>query len=98
MRLGERGDLARLRDAADAVGVELDVVHGARLDQFAETVERELVLAAGDRNAAEALQLRVAVDVVGDDRLFEPAQVETARAAAACAWRSRDSSPCRRRP
>ena len=32
VRLGQRGDLARLREAADAVGVELDVVDRARFD------------------------------------------------------------------
>ena len=34
------------------------------------------MLAAGDRNSAVALQFRVAVHVVGNHRLFEPAQVE----------------------
>ena len=50
--LGQGRDLARLGEAADAVGVELDVVDGARLQQLAEAVQRELVLAAGDGDAA----------------------------------------------
>ena len=76
MRLGQRGDFARLGEAADAVGVELDVIHRARLDEFAEAVEREFVFAAGNGDAPESSQFRVAVDVVGNHRFFEPAQIE----------------------
>ena len=55
IRLGQRGDLARLGDAADAVGVELDVVQRAGLEQVAKTVSRVFVLAAGDGDAAVAI-------------------------------------------
>ena len=74
--LGQRRDLAGLRDAADAVGVELDDVERARLEQVAELVQREGVLAAGDGDAAVALEGGVALQVVRNHRLFEPAQVE----------------------
>ena len=50
--LGQGGDLARLADAADAVGVELDVVEGVGFEQLAEAEDGELVLAAGDGDAA----------------------------------------------
>ena len=36
---GQRGNLARLGDAADAVGVELDVVERAGFEQVAEAIE-----------------------------------------------------------
>ena len=67
---------ARLADAADAVGVELDVVERIVFEQFAKAEDGELVLAAGDGDAAIALQLLVAARVVGDHRLFEPAEIE----------------------
>ena len=53
--LGEGGDFARLADAADAVGVELDVVERVGFEQFAEAEDGELVLAAGDGHAARRL-------------------------------------------
>ena len=46
VRLGERGDLAGLRQAADSIGVELDVVHRTGFEQLAETVQGEFVLSA----------------------------------------------------
>ena len=55
--LGQGGDLARLADAADAVGVELDVVERIGLEQLAEAEDGELVLAARDGDAAVGLQL-----------------------------------------
>src|ERR1017187_3416825 len=73
---GERLHLAGLGDAADAIGVELDVVHRFGFQQVAEAVAGELVLAAGDGNAAEGLECDIAADVVGDHRFFEPAKVE----------------------
>ena len=74
--LGQRGDFARLADAADAVGVELDVIHGASLYQFAKTVEGEFVFAAGNGNSPVGLQFCITVNVIRDHRLFQPAQMK----------------------
>jgi len=49
--LRKRSDLPRLRDAADSIGIELNVIQRPGLQQFAETVEREFVLASGNGNA-----------------------------------------------
>ena len=48
MRFGQRGDLTGLSQAADAVGVELDVVHRARFQQLTKTIKGKFVLATGD--------------------------------------------------
>ena len=48
--LGKRGNLTRLGDAADAVGVELDVIDSTRFEQVPKAMYRELMLASRDRN------------------------------------------------
>ena len=98
IRLGQRRNLARLRDAAHAVRVELDVVDRARLQQIAKSVQRELVLAAGNRDFARRISARHIRGCRPESPALPASEDETVRAAAACAWRSRASSPCRRRP
>src|SRR3954464_2063641 len=44
MRLGEHSNLARLANAPDPIGVELNVVNGPGIDQIAESVNGEFVL------------------------------------------------------
>ena len=71
---GQRVDLLRGRDAADPVGVVLDHADRLRIQQLPEAEKRELVLAARDRDRP-GIQLGIAVDVVGDHRLFQPARL-----------------------
>ncbi len=74
--LAQGVDLVRGRDAAHAVGVVLNHAHRFLVEQLLEAVKRELVFTARDRDAGELVELGVAVDVVGDHRLFEPARFE----------------------
>ncbi|SQC39956.1 Uncharacterised protein [Clostridium sporogenes] len=75
VRLAQRVDLVRHRDPADAVRVVLHDRHGLAVEQLLEAVQREFVLAAGDRDARQPVQLRVAVEVVRDHRFFQPARL-----------------------
>jgi hypothetical protein len=46
MGFGQGGDFAGLRDAAHAVGIELDVIDRPRFQQVAEAVKREFMFTA----------------------------------------------------
>ena len=69
-------DLARLGDPPGAVNVQLDNVHRPALDQLAEAVAGELVLAAGDERVDLSRNLSIAGHIVGHHRFFDPGQVE----------------------
>src|ERR1700687_1524016 len=74
--LGQGGNLAGLGEAAEAIGIELDVVQRAGLEQVTETVGGELVFAACDWNAPIRLQFSVTVHIIRNDRLFQPSQLK----------------------
>ena len=74
MRFGEGGNFAGLRDAADTVGIELDVIERMSLQQLTKSVKGKLVFASGDRNAPIGFQFRVTENVIGDYRLLQPSQ------------------------
>src|SRR5579863_1078997 len=76
MRFCEGGNFAGLRDAAHAIGIKLDVIERMRLEQLTKSVKRELMFSARDRNTSVGLQLRVAMDVVGDHGLFQPSEMK----------------------
>src|SRR5260370_34443739 len=75
-RLRKGRNLTRLADSANTVCVELDIVERIRLQQIAETKDRELMLAASNRYTAVSFQLLVSTSVVGDDRLFQPSKMK----------------------
>jgi hypothetical protein len=54
----------------------LDVVECVGFEQFAEAEDGGLVFSAGNRNPAKVLQFLAAARVIGDDRLFKPADTE----------------------
>ena len=60
VRLGHRGDLARLPESAAVREIGLDDVAGASRDQLAELVLANQALAGGDRDVRLAGDLRVA--------------------------------------
>ena len=69
-------NFVRLRDSAYAIGIELDVIDSTLVEEFTKSVNGKFVLAARDWNSSIGLQFRVAADIVGNDRLFQPAQVK----------------------
>src|SRR5580704_938035 len=76
MGLCEGGDFAGLRDAAHAVGVELDVIESVRIQQLTESVKGEFMLSARDGNSPVGLQLCVTMDVLWDYGLFQPSEMK----------------------
>ena len=76
VRLSESGNLARLSDSAHAIGIKLNVIQRTSLQQISESKQGEFVLASSNRDAAVRLQLSIALDVVRDDRLFQPAKLK----------------------
>src|SRR5256885_16400069 len=76
MRFGERSNLARLADASNPIGVELNVVNRFGVDQIAESVNAEFVLASCNGNWRSSPQLGIAMNVIRYDRLLEPAQIK----------------------
>ena len=55
--LGQGGDFSGLGDAADTIGVKLNVIHAFILDEFAEAPEREFMLAAGNGDTVGGFEL-----------------------------------------
>src|SRR5215472_7329207 len=73
---GKGSDFASLGEATDAIGVELYVVKSARLEQLSKSIEGEFVLSACYWNVRTGFQLGIPMNVIGNDRFFEPPQVE----------------------
>ena len=96
-RLGQVRDLQPGRDPADAGDVDLDDAGRAAVEVLAELRDRVHRLADRDRDRGGAREAHVALDVVGRERLLEPAEVEPVEAAARGGWpRSRSSTGWRR--
>ena len=74
--LGQVRDLEPGRDAADARDVDLHDVAGLRAHIVGELADRVERLADRDRQRALRRKLRVALQVVGRQRLLEPADAE----------------------
>src|SRR5690606_12142418 len=74
--LGHVRDLEPRRDAADAAGIDLDDRTGVTLEILAEMQVRIKALADGDGDRGVLAEAAVALDVVGAERLLEPADVE----------------------
>ena len=75
MRLGDRGDLAHLEQAADDADVGLDDVGAARRSAGQELEAAVEHLAGGERAPSLRLQLGPGGDVLGPDRLLEEQRV-----------------------
>src|ERR1700734_3223594 len=73
---GQGRDFAGLRNAAHPVGIELDVIERVSFQQVSESVKRELMFAARDRNSSAGFQLGITVDVFGNYGLFQPAKIK----------------------
>src|SRR2546425_5004150 len=79
-RLRESADLQCLGDSSDTVHVGLEDVDGAQLDQLPDLPLRVQVLAAAPAlPRAAPLQLRVPREVVREERLLDPGEVELAK-------------------
>ena len=74
-RLGQRGDLLALQQAAGATQVELDDRGRPGLEHPGELVLRGQSLAGGDRHRALGATCAMCADVVGRHRLLEPQRV-----------------------
>ena len=72
----QRRDLEIGRDAADPDHVRLDEVAGAAREIVAELLERVDVLADRERGPDALAELRMGVDVVGEQRLLDPVRRE----------------------
>ena len=81
VRLGHRADLAGLREAADAVRVELKNVERLGLEQVVESVAGELVLAAGERDVGDLAELGEIVNFIWQQQLLRPTAAGRARGA-----------------
>jgi len=81
-RVGQVSDLHPLGDAADPADVRLNDIGAALRDQLLEAVLGVLVLAGGDGDGDRLRDGGQPGDVVGQDRLLEPADVEVLEAAA----------------
>ena len=75
-RRGQGGDAQRFGDAATLGEVRLQNRDRAVLDHPVELEARVVVLAGGERRAAEAARLAIAAVVVSWEGLFEPANAE----------------------
>jgi hypothetical protein len=75
-RVGHVRDLLAPGQPAGGAGIGPGHVHAPPHEQLAEAEAGELALAAGDRDRLAAADLRVAGEVLGRDRLLEPADVE----------------------
>src|SRR5262245_24532083 len=69
---GQSGDLSDLRSTAGTTHIGLEKIHRASRDKILEGIVSVEVLADGNGNFTFLSQLRVAFDVFGKQRLFEP--------------------------
>src|SRR5262245_59912664 len=75
-RLGHGGNTQALGEAAGAGDIRLDDIHRLAVEDLAEAKTGELRFAAGDWYVERTSHLRVAIKIVGRERLFKPGEVK----------------------
>ena len=81
-RRGHVGNLLALRETAGGAGVGLQYVDCAPRQHLAKAPARELAFPAGDRDRLATAHFHVGVEIVGNHRLLEPADIQRCNPAA----------------